>query len=91
MSIEHHPARTDGAAPDGSHEDLDYWHGLIDERAAAKFLGLEKRTLQAWRQNGRGCEFIRISSRCVRYRRIDLRAWAEARLRTSTKVMRTNA
>ena len=84
MSIEHHPARADGAAPDGSLEDLDYWHSLIDERAAATFLGLEQRTLQSWRQNGRGCEFIRISSRCIRYTRARLKSFADDRARHST-------
>ena len=64
--------------------DQDYWHALIDEKVAAKFLGLTKRTMQAFRQRGGGCRYIRISSRCLRYRRIDLKLWAEARVRTST-------
>ena len=32
----------------------------------------------------RQARYIAISSRCIRYRRIDLRAWSEARVRTST-------
>ena len=91
MSLEHHPVRgepgtvTDlDGAPRGPPEASDYWQALIGERAAAAFLGLTNRTLQAYRHRGGGCRYIRISSRCLRYRRIDLRSWAEARVRTST-------
>ena len=65
----------------------DYWFGLIDEKEAACFVGLVHRTLQQFRQKGGGPLFVRISSRCVKYRRIDLRAWTEDRLRTSTADM----
>ena len=83
MSLEHSPARSGG---DSSIEDADpeFWHALIDEKAAATFLGLERRTMQGFRQRGGGPGFMRISSRCIRYRRIDLRDWAEARMRSST-------
>ena len=64
--------------------DQDYWNQLIPEKAAAAFLGLKDRTLQKFRQVGGGPRYIFLSSRCLRYRRIDLRAWAEARVRTST-------
>jgi hypothetical protein len=36
MSLEHHPSRDQASASD-------YWHGLIDERAAADFLDLSVR------------------------------------------------
>ncbi len=65
-------------------DDRDYWYALINEKAAASFLDLERRTMQGMRQRGGGPNFIRISSRCIRYRRIDLREWAEARMRSST-------
>ncbi len=91
MSLEHHPARSEPAAavgmdgsPRGPPDASDYWQALIDEKAAAAFLGLTDRTMQAYRQKGGGCKFIRLSSRCLRYRRIDLKAWADARIRTST-------
>ena len=61
-----------------------YWHELIDEKLAADFLDLTQRSMQGMRQRGGGVRFIRISARCIRYRRIDLRQWAEARLRNST-------
>ncbi len=61
-----------------------FWHSLIDEKQAAAFLGLERRTMQGMRQRGGGPRYFRISSRCLRYRRIDLRDWFEARMRSST-------
>ena len=61
-----------------------FWFDYIDERAAADFLDLTKRTLQGYRQRGGGPRYYAFSARCLRYRRIDLRAWADARIRTST-------
>ncbi len=63
---------------------LAFWFELIDERPASEFVNLKPRTLQGFRYRGRGPPFVRISARCVKYRRIDLLRWAEARLRTST-------
>ena len=57
---------------------------LIDEDTAAEMLGLSPRTLQAWRARGEGPVYIRVSSRCIRYRVTDLEEWAEERVRTST-------
>ena len=93
MSLEHSPAKASDTAiqaggplpaPTAPEGDEDYWHSLIDEKAAAKFLGLTDRFMQHRRQQGGGCRYIAISSRCIRYRRIDLRAWSETRLRSST-------
>ena len=91
MSLEHDPARSEPATvtgmagtPRGPPDASDYWYALINEKAAAVFLGLTDRTLQKFRQMGGGPRYIRLSSRCLRYRRVDLREWAEARVRTST-------
>ena len=93
MSLEHHPVRSGVAAvssgdadeePPGPADDLDYWNSLIDEHAAGAFAGLAHRTMQLMRQRGDGPRFVRLSARCIRYRRIDLKAWAEARMRSST-------
>ena len=70
-----------GYAGDGNQ---DYWYALIDEKTAAAFLGLTARTMQAYRQKGGGPKYISLSSRCLRYRRIWLLEYAEARTRTST-------
>ncbi len=79
MSPEHSPA-TDAAAQG----DPTFWNALVDEKEAARFLGMTDRFMQHRRQQGDGPRYIAISSRCIRYRRIDLRTWSEARLRTST-------
>lgn len=68
----------------GAFQVIEYWECLIDEREAAVFVGFTVRALQGWRCRGRGPPFIKINGRCIRYRRSDLRDWAEARLRTST-------
>ena len=70
--------------PTSPDADADYWHRLIDEDDAAAFRGVTPRKMQKDRQTGDGPKFIRLSSRCIRYRRIDLRADAEARMRSST-------
>jgi hypothetical protein len=57
---------------------------LLDERTAAAALYVTPRTLQEWRRRGGGPQFVRISSRCIRYRPQDLAAWPAERLRTST-------
>ncbi|MCG8357320.1 MAG: helix-turn-helix domain-containing protein [Kiloniellales bacterium] len=88
MSLEHSPARVavSGIASTDDHDGElhDFWFSYIDERAAAEFLGLVDRTLQAWRQRGGGPKFYLLSARCVRYRRVDLREWTEAKTRIST-------
>jgi hypothetical protein len=56
---------------------------LVAERHAADFLGVTTRALQKWRATSTGPRYVRISSRCIRYRRRDLIAWAESLLRSS--------
>jgi predicted DNA-binding transcriptional regulator AlpA len=68
----------------GQLQDSVYWEGLVSERQAADFLGVTVRALQKWRVTGTGPTYVRISSRCIRYRRRDLHAWIEARVRSST-------
>lgn len=58
---------------------------LLDERAAAATLGVSQRALQEWRRRGRGPQYARISSRCIRYRPEDLQKWALERLHTMDK------
>lgn len=57
---------------------------LLTEREAADFLGVTARCLQAWRYRGGGPKFVRISSRCIRYRQSDVAEWTEARLHSDT-------
>ena len=89
MSHEHSPARVgdeagQGGILDSSETDLAFWNALIDSKMAGEFLGLSDRFMQDRRQLGGGPKYIVVSARCVRYRRCDLRAWSEARFKTST-------
>lgn len=72
------------SSPEQDQIDPGYWYTLIDEEAAADFMDVVRRTMQGWRQRGDGPRFVRISGRCIKYRRIDLRGFSEAQLRTST-------
>ena len=57
---------------------------LLTEADAAEPLKFTRRFLQARRVRGDGPPFVRISARAIRYRRADILAWIEARVRTST-------
>jgi hypothetical protein len=57
---------------------------LLNEDEAGRAIGLTARFLTERRRKGDGPPFVRISSRCVRYRPADLQSWAESLLRTST-------
>ena len=61
-----------------------YYDSMINERVAADFLGYSVRALQNWRVRGGGPNFIKVSSRSIRYRRRDLIAWAESLLVANT-------
>ena len=56
----------------------------ITEARAAEILSVNPRTLQQWRLRGGGPKYVRISTRCVRYRVGDLTRWMDERLRSST-------
>lgn len=57
---------------------------LLDTRSTAKMLGIQPRTLEAWRTRGHGPPFVTLSPRCVRYRLRDVERWLEARTATAT-------
>jgi predicted DNA-binding transcriptional regulator AlpA len=57
---------------------------LLNEREAAAFLGYTIRALQNWRLRGGGPTYVKVSERSIRYRRRELTAWVEERLRTRT-------
>jgi Helix-turn-helix domain len=56
----------------------------LDESQAAALLGVTVRSLQKWRLTGDGPPFVRMSSRCVRYRVGDLQRWSASLRRIST-------
>lgn len=56
---------------------------LLDEQEAAELLDTAPGTLSVWRSTGRyNLPFLKIG-RKVRYRRTDLMAWLDARVRHS--------
>jgi hypothetical protein len=59
-------------------------YALMDEVAAAAFLNLTRRGLQNFRFTGNGPKFVKISNRCIKYRRIDLIEWSSGKLKNST-------
>jgi predicted DNA-binding transcriptional regulator AlpA len=62
---------------------------LLRPRQAATLLGVTTRALDAWRYQGRGPQFVRVSQRCVRYRRRDLLDWMRSRLDGPTRKFRS--
>jgi predicted DNA-binding transcriptional regulator AlpA len=57
---------------------------LRNEVQAAAFLGVSPRALQKWRVTGQGPQYLRLSSRCIRYSQAELDRWIEARLCRAT-------
>jgi len=68
--------------PFPSHDDA-----LLTEEQGAAFIGVTRRAMQAWRINGSGPKYVRISARCIRYTVPYLKEWSENHLRTSTSQM----
>ena len=56
---------------------------LLKDIEAAPVLGLKVSTLRRWRWSGDGPQFVKLGG-AVRYRRSDLEAFIEAKLRMST-------
>lgn len=57
---------------------------FVDEKAAAKILGLSPRTLQKFRVVGGGPRYSKLGPKSVRYRVSEVNAWADAREKSST-------
>jgi predicted DNA-binding transcriptional regulator AlpA len=57
---------------------------VVNEREAASILCYSVRALQNWRHRGGGPDFVKVSSRSVRYRRTDLDKWITDRTVSNT-------
>jgi len=55
----------------------------LTTRQAAEVLQIKETTMEQWRWQGRGPRFIKLG-RCVRYRKIDIDAFIDARVFSST-------
>ena len=51
---------------------------MLNQEQAARFLNLQPRTLESWRQRRIGPRFVRYSKRCIRYSAQDLQAWVDS-------------
>ncbi len=58
---------------------------LLKEDSAARILGVKVKTMQKWRWTGSGPKFVKISGRCVRYRRMDIDEWVDSHLISSAE------
>jgi len=47
---------------------------------AARYIGVSDAVLRLWRAQGKGPRYYKAGEKLVRYRRIDLDSWIEARL-----------
>lgn len=56
---------------------------IMDTREAAAYVRLGKPTLERFRISGNGPPYCKLGG-AVRYRKVDLDAWLESRLTTST-------
>lgn len=54
--------------------------GHLDENALAERWTMSARTLQRWRQNGQGPQYLKLGGRIV-YRLADVEAWEQQQLR----------
>jgi predicted DNA-binding transcriptional regulator AlpA len=52
---------------------------MLKEPEGAGLAGLAANTFRKYRQLGLGPAYIRISARCIRYRRSDILSWIESR------------
>ena len=64
--------------------ELNIENQLINEAAAAGYLSVSIRTVQAMRYTGGGPRYVRLGRRCIRYRLSDLNAWADERTYQNT-------
>ena len=67
----------------GSHDHADF-EQLVRQEEAAAVLCVTPRCMENWRHRGEGPKFVRISGRCIRYRKSDLDQWIKERVRTNT-------
>lgn len=53
---------------------------LLTEEEVSKLIGVDRRTIQAWRYRKKGPRFVRFSCRCVRYRIKDINSFVSSHL-----------
>lgn len=53
---------------------------VLNERQAAKYLGISEGTLRLWRSQGKAPRYFKAGVKMVRFLRSDLDLWIEERL-----------
>jgi len=56
---------------------------IVNERQAAKYLGISEGTLRLWRSLGKAPRHFKAGEKMVRYLRSDLDLWIEGRLNST--------
>ena len=52
----------------------------LTPKQTAKYMGISEAALRFWRAEGKGPRFFRAGEKLVRYRKVDLDSWIQARL-----------
>lgn len=52
----------------------------LTPKQAAKYVGISEAALRLWRSENKGPRFFKAGEKLVRYRRVDVDQWIEARL-----------
>ena len=68
-------------SPEGDADDL------LSTLEVALWLNVSTQFLEIGRHRGYGPAFVKISARCVRYRRGDVRSWLQSRTQTRTQLL----
>ena len=55
----------------------------LNAQQAGKYLGISEAALRLWRSEGKGPRHFKAGEKLIRYRRVDLDSWIEARLVTA--------
>jgi excisionase family DNA binding protein len=63
---------------------------LLNVTEAAALLGIAPGSLYHWLSEGRGIPVVRLSARCLRFRRTDLEAWITEKAQGMTACHREN-
>ena len=60
------------------------FHECLRTPEAARYIGISASRLSQFRMTGEGPPYVKVGQRAVAYRRRDLDAWMESRLRLTT-------
>lgn len=56
----------------------------LTTKEAATYLRVSAQQMEIWRVKGGGPKYLKFADRLIRYSRVELEAWADANVKTST-------